>query len=223
MHSNDLYNFRTKRPKFLLTSFQHFLDSKLDRLSLHQLECEMDSTGYPDHHNFFELGYCGYTQYPHSNIFLDQASDLILSYFQDEDHPFISEALRDENIQLVLLYYVYKPKTDTSRTKNTNEDENAFKNGPLYGGESTGFHRHMISVVVFYYSETLGRMLVEYAATVMGFLDDYSDADPNHKSIRLNGITAFLLHVAQCIIFNQTNRVKTTLIADASLKSFYAR
>ena len=57
----------------------------------------------------------------------------------------------------------------------------------------------------------------------MGFLDDYSNADPNHKSIRGNGITKFLLHIAQCIIFNQTNRFKTILIADASLKSFYSR
>ena len=53
----------------------------------------------------------------------------------------------------------------------------------------------MISVVMFSYSETLESMLVEYAATEMGFLDDYSDADPNQKIIRGNGITAFLLHV----------------------------
>ena len=84
--------------------------------------------------------------------FLDQASDLILLHFQEEDHTFVSDSLRDKNIQLVLLYYVYKPKTNTSRTKNMNEDENAYKYCPLYGGESTGFHRHMISVVVFYYS-----------------------------------------------------------------------
>ena len=66
-------------------------------------------------------------------------------------------------------------------------------------------------------------MLVEYAATEMGFFDDYSDADTNHKIIRGNGITIFLLHVAQCIIFNQTSRVKTILIYDSSLKSFYSR
>ena len=66
-------------------------------------------------------------------------------------------------------------------------------------------------------------MLVEYAATGMGFLDDYSDADPNHKSIRVNGITTFLFHVAQCILFCLTNCVKTILISDASLKSFYSR
>ena len=57
----------------------------------------------------------------------------------------------------------------------------------------------------------------------MGFIDDYSDADPNHKSIRVNGITTLLLHVSLWIIFNQTNRVKKILIANASLKSFYSR
>ena len=57
----------------------------------------------------------------------------------------------------------------------------------------------------------------------MGFLDDYSDAYQNHKSIRGNGITTFLFYVAQCIIFNLTNRVKTILIANASLKKFYSR
>ena len=123
--------------------------------------------------HFFELGYFGHPQYPYLKIFLDQASDLILSHFQEEDHPFIIEALRDENIQLVLLYYVYKPNTNTSRTKNMNDDEKAYKFGPLYGGESTGFRRNMISVVVFSYSETLESMLVEYSVTEMGSLDDY--------------------------------------------------
>ena len=52
---NDLFNFRTNRPKFVLTSFQHFLDSKLDRLSLQQLEFEMDSAGYPDNYIFLNL------------------------------------------------------------------------------------------------------------------------------------------------------------------------
>ena len=56
----------------------------------------MDSAGYPDKYNFFELGYCGHPHYPYSKIFLDQASDLILLYFKEEDHPFISDALRDE-------------------------------------------------------------------------------------------------------------------------------
>ena len=57
----------------------------------------------------------------------------------------------------------------------------------------------------------------------MGFLDDCSGADPNHKSIRGNGITTFLFHVSQCIIFNLTNHIKKILIANTSLKSFYSR
>ena len=81
----------------------------------------------------------------------------------------------------------------------------------------------MISVVVFSYSETLKSMLVEYADTEMGFLDDYSYADPNHKGIRGYCITSFLFHVAQCIIFHLTNCVKTILIANSSLKSFYSK
>ena len=66
-------------------------------------------------------------------------------------------------------------------------------------------------------------MLVEYAATEMGSLDDYLDAAPKGKIIRGNFITTFILHIAQCTIFNQTNRVKTTLIANALLNSFYSR
>ena len=76
----------------------------------------MESTGYPDDQNLFELGYFCHTQFPYSKIFLDQESDLILSQFQEEDHPFIRKALGDENIHLVALYYVCKPKTDTPRT-----------------------------------------------------------------------------------------------------------
>ena len=68
---NVLFKNRKIFPSFVLAPFSGFLDSKLDRLSLQQVECEMDSTGYPDDHNFFELGYCGHTQSPQSNIFLD--------------------------------------------------------------------------------------------------------------------------------------------------------
>ena len=42
----------------------------------------------------------------------------------------------------------------------------------------------MISVVVFSYSETLESVLVDYEVTEIGFLDDYSDASPQGKSMR---------------------------------------
>ena len=54
----------------------------------------------------------------------------------------------------------------------------------------------------------------------MGFFDDYLDAAPRDKTMRGNGITTFILHVAQCITFRQTNIVTSTLIAKAPLKSF---
>ena len=66
-------------------------------------------------------------------------------------------------------------------------------------------------------------MLVDYAVTEMGSLDDYSGATPQDKIMRGNGITTFLSQVSQCIIFNQTSCVKTALIAKASMKSFYSR
>ena len=57
----------------------------------------------------------------------------------------------------------------------------------------------------------------------MCFLDDYSDADPNNKSIRGKGITTYIFHVAQCILLYLTNYVKKILISNASLKKFYSR
>ena len=78
-----LFKARKYIPLFVLAPLCSFLNLNLDRLFLLQLELEMDSTGYLDDHNFFELGYCGHTQYPHSNIFLGQARALIISQFQE--------------------------------------------------------------------------------------------------------------------------------------------
>ena len=94
----------------------------------------------------------------------------------------------------------------------------AYKYVPTYGDESTGYHRHMISVVVFFYSNTLKSMLVDYAVTEMGCFDDYLDAAPRAKNMRGNGITTFILHVSQCINFLQTNIVTATLIVEELLK-----
>ena len=54
----------------------------------------------------------------------------------------------------------------------------------MYGDEPNGYHRHMISVVVFFYSNTLKSMLVYYAVTGMGCFDEYSDAVPRDKTMR---------------------------------------
>ena len=121
---------------------------------------------------------------------------------------------------MVYLYYVYKPNKKASRTDITNYDEMAYKNVPRHGDESTGYHHHMISAVVFFYSNTLKSMLMDYAVTEMFCFDDYSDAAPRAKNMRGNDITTFLLHVSKCLTFHQTNIFTATLIAEASLKSF---
>ena len=84
-----------------------------------------------------------------------------------------------------------------------NYDKKVYKYVPTNGYESTGYHCHMISVFVFFYSNTLKSMLVDYEVTEMGCFDDYSDDAPRAKNMRRNGITTFLLHVVQCIFFLQ--------------------
>ena len=81
----------------------------------------------------------------------------------------------------------------------------------------------MISVVVFFYSNKLKSVLISYEVTEMGCFDDYLYATPRAKTIPVNGISTFILHVAQCITFRQTNIVTATLISEALLKSFYSR
>ena len=65
-------------------------------------------------------------------------------------------------------------------------------------------------------------MLVDSSVTYMGCFDDSLDAAPRAKTMRVNGITTFLLHVSQCITFNQTNKMTATLISKEPLKSSYS-
>ena len=58
-------------------------------------------------------------------------------------------------------------------------------------------------------------MLVDYAVTEMGCFEDYSYASPRAKTMRGNGITTFILHVAQCITFRQINIFTATIISEA--------
>ena len=57
----------------------------------------------------------------------------------------------------------------------------------------------------------------------MACFDDYSDADPRSKIMRVNGVSTFLLNVSKCITFRQTRFVIATLIAEVSLESLYSR
>ena len=83
---------------------------------------------------------------------------------------------------------------------------------PTYGYGSTAPHSHIISVVVFSYSNTVQGMFVDYAVIEMGLFSDYSDAAPRAKIMRGNGITSFLLHVAQCITFSQKQLLQQHLL-----------
>ena len=66
-------------------------------------------------------------------------------------------------------------------------------------------------------------MLGDYSVTYMGSFEYYLDAAPRAKTMRGNGITSFLLLVAKFTTFCQKHIVTATLIAKASLKSFYSR
>ena len=86
---------------------------------------------------------------------------------------------------MVYFIYAYKPKKNASRTDITNYDEKSYRYVPTYGDESTGYHRHMISVVVFLYSNTLKSMMLDYTVIEMGCFDDNSDAVPRAKTMRV--------------------------------------
>ena len=66
-------------------------------------------------------------------------------------------------------------------------------------------------------------MLVDYKVKDIGCFDDYSNAAPRAKIMRGNGITKFLVHIAQCITFYQNIFVTATLISESSLKPFHSR
>ena len=124
---------------------------------------------------------------------------------------------------MVCLYIFHRPKKNGPITDITNDDQKYYAFEPAYGEGSTDFHHHMISVVVFLYSNTLQSMSMDYVVIEMGFLDNYSDAAPRAITMRGNDITTFLLHVSQCITFNQTRFVTEKPFVEALLKSLYSR
>ena len=111
---------------FLLRPFLTILNLEVDRISLQKLEYEIDCTEYPVDYNFFETGYCGHPNFPNTNIQLKQASDLLLSDFQEENHSFINDKLRNKKTKFVYFYYIYKYKKNASRIDIMNYDEKAY-------------------------------------------------------------------------------------------------
>ena len=78
---NALFKNRLKRPTFTQRPLKSMLDFEVDRLSLQQLEYEMDRTDYPVDCNFSEIGYCGQPKSPYANIQFKQDTNLIISHF----------------------------------------------------------------------------------------------------------------------------------------------
>ena len=122
---------------------------------------------------FLEIWYFGNPDFPYAHIKLEQATKLILSHFQEEDHPFIHDTTNNKKTKLVSFYIFYRPKENESRTDLTNDDQKSYTFAPTYGDGSTAFHRNMISVVVFSYSNALQSLLVDHAVTEMGCFGDY--------------------------------------------------
>ena len=99
--------------------------------------------------NFFGVGYCDYPDFPYTHIQLEQATKLIPTHFQEEDHPLIYDTLNNKKTPLVCLYFVYRYNKNAYRTDITNDDQKYYAFAPVYGNGSTAFQCHIISVVVF--------------------------------------------------------------------------
>ena len=103
MMTNSFIN-RSKIPTFVTRPFLTMLNLEVERISLQQLEYEMDRTDDPVDYNCFEIEYCGHLSFPYKNIQLEQESDLMLSHFQKEDHPFIRDTLKKKKTRFVYLH-----------------------------------------------------------------------------------------------------------------------
>ena len=208
--------------RIALLPLKSYLDPNLDRISLLDLENEMDREDLPDNFSFFEIAYCGHTPSSYARTQMEQALELLECHFRPDDHECISDILCQRKTQMVCMYFVYRAKKNEEISSITSLDQKAYEMEPTYG-KSGMWRRHMISVVVFSTSFELQSMLVDYAGTEAGILDNYSDAAPDNKSIRGLGSATLLLHIAQCFAFLQTQHVTAILIAENTLHSFYTQ
>ena len=61
-----LFKNRSKRPTFVLRPLNVMLNFEVDRISLQQLEYEINRTDYPVNFIFF-IGYCSKNNFPYAN------------------------------------------------------------------------------------------------------------------------------------------------------------
>jgi hypothetical protein len=69
---------------------QNVLDPNLDRLSLLNLEDEMECEDLLDNFSFFEIAYCGHTSCGYACTQKEQAIELLQGHFTEEDHEYIT-------------------------------------------------------------------------------------------------------------------------------------
>ena len=60
------------------------LNLVVNRISLQQLEYEMERADLPDDYIFFEIGYCVHPSFPYAHIQLEQDTKSIISNIQEE-------------------------------------------------------------------------------------------------------------------------------------------
>ena len=80
---DSLFKIMSKIPAFVLNPLKAMLNLVVDRISLQQLEYEMERADIPDDYNFFEIGYCGPPAFPYVHIKLEQSTKLIISHLQE--------------------------------------------------------------------------------------------------------------------------------------------
>ena len=71
----------------------------------------MDCTDNPVDCNCFEIGYCGHHKFSYKNIQFNQSTNLILSHFQEEDHPFINDTLKKRHNWFHYIFLQTKGKS----------------------------------------------------------------------------------------------------------------
>eukprot|EP00978_Attheya_sp_CCMP212_P038892 scaffold197238_cov26-Attheya_sp.AAC.2 len=135
LKDDELFTRDKKRPQagIALMPLQKVLDPILDRLSLLNLEDELEREDLPDNFRFFEIAYCGHTSCGYARVQKEQAIELLQGHFTETDHEYIEECLFHKKTQMVCMYFVYRAKKNELFSSITALDQKAYSMDPTYG------------------------------------------------------------------------------------------